>query len=438
MIVLSILFFFSLILGGIFVWKYFYKSSFFLSQIIFLGAYSVILFFFMLIKIPLTRVVVLFPIILLPLVLYKITSAPWKNLLPAKKLNIYSFILLALTVLILFFGITHIMKLPIYDRDGLGIWLTKAKMITLDNTIFSENFLDPYRIHDHPRYPLLLPILESAYFISSDIDETGVKILFIYIWVLMLGVLYEFINKKSLNAALIAIIIFSLIPAYYTMSDGSLDTGYADIPLSLFYLGAIIFLYNYLYLGEKKFLLGTGLCLAFAIFTKNEGGAFALSTFIIFFFIKKKKADILTLALAILLPVIPWLITVLHLPELYTEHYLSYVPAFFRHLHRVPVIIKATFLEILNPKHWGIFWPLSIFIFIYSKPKKIDSYLLANIGILFILYLGIFLITPWEVEFQMKIVLPRMLLHIAPAIMFLAAQNYSSRKQLTNHLALDK
>jgi hypothetical protein len=322
------------------------------------------------------------------------------------------------------------MKSPICYRDGLGIWLTKAKMITLDKTIYSENFFNPHRIHDHPRYPLFLPILESAYFILAGIDEAAVKIIFIYVWILILGLLYEATNRKSLTASLISLIIFMLIPAYYTMLDGSLDTGYADVPLSLFYLAAFIFLNNYLVSQDKKTLIGMGLCLAFSMFTKNEGFAFALSVVIIFVFIKKAEKDILILILATILPILPWLITMLHLPHLYAEHYLSYVPEFYKYLHRIPTILKVALLEIINLKHWTLFWPLILFIFIYLRPKRLLNYLLFSIMITVVLYLGILLITPWDVELQMKIVFPRMLLHITPLMTFIAIHNYLASKKL--------
>ncbi len=426
MILLSILFIFNLIIGGVFVWKYVFKSHFFLSQAIFAGAYSIIIFILMVLGIRLNSIIVFFPLVFIPFILYKINVAPWTGLPPNKRRNIYSCLLAFFVLLTLLVGAAHIMKSPVYEGDGLAIWLTKAKMITLDRTIYSENFFDPHRIHDHPRYPLLLPLLESSFFFAVGIDERLVKLIFVYIWVLIIGSLYEALRRKSLNTALASIAIIALIPAYYTLADGGIATGYADIPLGLFYLGAFVLLADYLDTGNRKPLIGAGLCLAFSIFTKNEG---LLFTIIMFFFVlikKRRKSDILITLSAIVLPVLPWLILAQHLPSLYAEHYLSYVPEFYLYLHRIPLIAKTALFEIFDLRHWGLFWPLSIFVFMHRKPKPETIHFAAALMLLIIFYLGIFIITPWDVEFQMKIVYPRMLLHIMPATLFLAARQYAA------------
>ncbi len=411
-----ILFFLGILIGGTFIYKYWMKKYIFLSIVLFLGGYIFLIFYLLCLKIPLNKGFILLPFILLPF-LFPVRIKNIHIALP----NMPSLILIFILLVILIFGVVDTIKYPLYERDGLDIWLTKAKMIYLDKTIYSENFFDADRIQDHPRYPLFLPIFEASYFSLMGINERNVKIIGIFIWLLILGVIFETLlrTKIGLNNALFALILLSLIPAYYLMPDGSLNTGYADIPLSLFYLGAIITFCQYFESGEKASIMFTGIFSSFAIFTKNEGIAFAISIFIIMVFFRKRKQDIGIFLLSSILPIIPYLIIKYHLPNLYTEHYLSHIPEIFSHISRIAIILRNAIFEAFNPKHWGIFWVIVIYIFSVKKTAKHLHPIKLLIIVIFGFYLGIFLITPWDINFQMKIVFSRMLLHLAPSATFL-------------------
>jgi len=411
----GILLLINFIIGGIFINKYRLKRYFFLSTALFLGIYTSIIFFFLCLKIPLNKILVLFPLFLLPFLFsakIKKIHLPHFNILTMS----LSFILLSMFIL----GLIDTMKYPIYKRDGLGLWLTKAKMIYLDKTIYSENFFNPHRIQDHPRYPLFLPLLEASYFSIKGINERDVKILSIFIWFLILGIIFEVLLKsKGLNCTLLALIILCSIPAYYVMLDGSLSTGYADIPLSLFYLGAFITVYEYFQSGKKESIVLAGLFSAFAIFTKNEGFVIAVSIFITLVFFSVRKKDIWWFLLYLILPILPWLIIRYHLPNLYMEHYLSNIPKIFSNLYRTPTILRNAIFEAFNVRHWGIFWGIVIYIFLTRRNDKYLHPMKYLTMIILIFYIGIFLLTPWDINFQMRIAFPRMLLHITPCSVFL-------------------
>jgi hypothetical protein len=316
---------------------------------------------------------------------------------------------------------------PIVDRDGLGIWLTKAKMIYMDRTLGVENFFNAYRIHDHPRYPLLWPIMEAAYFYIGGINERTVKIMTLFIWLVIIGVLAETSFGKRDFSILLFLLAFILIPAYYVMADGSLDTGYADIPLSLFVLCAYVCLHDYMQSGQVRFLAGAGLALSFCMFAKEEGMAIALSAFIAFFFIKKRKRDILWLLAFAILPVLPWFLTRMRITDLYAEHYLASLPGLIARLNRIPVILRNIFLELINLKHWGVFWIIVAGCTVFALKNKPVAQLILMTIMIFVIYSGIFILTPWDVDLQMKVVFPRMLLHIAPAMVFLTGQIYTEK-----------
>jgi hypothetical protein len=418
MTMLAVLFFANLVIGGIFVWKFLFRSSLFLSAAVFLGAYALILFAVLAVKIPLNRFVINFPLVFLPFILFRLRPFPRLKLFSAPS-NRVTYILLGLLAVMIVIGVMHIMKAPLFERDGLGIWLTKAKMIALDRTFRSDNFFNPWRIQDHPRYPLLLPLLEAAFMNQAGINEWTVKLVFVYIWILILGVLYENLINKSTRLPLIATVILTLIPAYYVMSDGSLHTGYADIPISLFYLATFVMLWDYFQTGEKKSAVGAGLTVAFSVFTKNEGLAFGLAAASVFFLTRKKISDATWFLTAAVLPLVPWFLTLIRLPDLYQEHYLNRIPVLLLRLRYLPLILKNAGLETLNVRHWGIFWILVVWFVVIYKPGFFRRCLLSIIGLTLAIYLGIYLLTTWDISFQMSVSFPRLLLQVVPSLVFI-------------------
>jgi hypothetical protein len=208
------------------------------------------------------------------------------------------------------------------------------------------------------------------------------------------------------------------------MPDGSLHTGYADIPISLFYLSAGLLLMNYFQTGAKISLVGAGLAVAFSAFTKNEGWAFGLSILVVLIFTRRKFSDLALFLACALVPNIPWLLTLYRLPGLYQEHYLRRIPEIVPRLVHIPLILKNAVFEIINIRHWGILWPTILAFFIFFKPSSVIRYLLSVILITVAGYLGTYLFTTWDISFQMSVSFARLVLHVTPLMMLLLAHNY--------------
>ncbi len=420
MIIGAVIFFINLIVGAAFFRRYLFRDSFFPAAALFIAVYPLIIFTAMMIGIPLNVFTVNWPLVLLPWVVIRHPPAPWSGLGPRAKSRFTLLLFIAVAVLIIV-AVVQIMKAPLFERDGLGIWLTKAKMIALDRNLSGANFFDPLRIHDKPRYPLMVPILEASFMVQTGISEWSVKLVFAYIWVVILGTLYEQLNRRAPSTALPAVILLSLIPAYYCLADGGLHTGYADIPISLFYLTAIVFLTEYRRAAGMRPLIGTGLAVAAAVFTKNEGYAFALAVFTALCLGRERPSKIALVMLSALVPLVPWLLTVFRLPTVHQEHYAAALPGLLSRLPSVLVIIKNTILELLDPRHWGLFWLSQPVILFIAKPTPELRSPLAILAATLILYLAVYLLTPWDIPFQMSVSLPRLLLHLAPAGVYLTA-----------------
>jgi hypothetical protein len=428
MIFLTILFFINLLAGGCFVNKYFFKDSFFLSCALFLGAYVTLIFCILLLGLPLNILAVNFPLILIPFIFPNLRS---RSFPPAVKIRFgkIDYVLCAVIAAVFILGVLHVMKAPIFERDGLGLWLTKAKAIVLDRTFLSDNFLDPWRIQDSPRYPLFLPLLEGSFMFQTAVNELTVKLIFIYFWFLILGAVFEGLLPGSVRAALLAVIVLAVIPAYYVMADGSLHTGYADVPISLFYLSAGILLMRYLRSGTRPPLIAAGLCVAFAAFTKNEGWAFGLGMLLAMILARRKIGDIALFLAVALGASIPWFLTLLRLPARYQENYLTRITEILPRLALIPRILKNALFEILNVRHWGVFWPAIAAVFIAVKPAPMIRRLLSAVAVTVACYLGAYLLTTWDVSFQMSVSFARLLLHVTPLLVLLAARQLAGAEK---------
>jgi len=425
---LTILFFINLLAGGVFVKRFIFKDSLFLSCALFLGAYVTVIFCAMLLGLPLNILVVNFPVILIPFIFpgFKSRSSP-----PTVKtrFGMIDYVLCAVIAAVFILGVIHVMKTPIFERDGLGLWLTKAKAIVLDRTFLSDNFLDPWRIQDSPRYPLFLPLLEGTFMFQTAVNELTVKLIFVYFWFLILGAVFEDLLPRSVRAALLTVVILAVIPAYYVMADGSLHTGYADVPISLYYLSAGILLMRYLRTGTRPPLIAAGFCVAFAAFTKNEGWAFGSGMLLVMILARRRIGDIALFLVVALGANIPWFLTLLRLPARYQENYLTRITEILPRLALIPLILKNALFEIFNIRHWGILWPAIAAVFIAVKPAPFVRYLLSAVAVTIACYLGAYLLSTWDVSFQMSVSFARLLLHVTPLLVLLAARQIAGEEK---------
>lgn len=432
MIIRMAIFYIGLLAGGFFLHRHLFRETIFGSLTLFAAGYGLSLLTWMFIGLPLNIIVVNWPLILIPLIFWKPPLNLFADLKPRvsdRRLKLLLFLAAVITLV----SVLHIIQSPIFERDGLGIWLTKAKMITLDRGLNGNNFFDPLRLHDKPRYPLLIPLLEAALMMQTKINEWLVQGLFVYFWLLLLGTVYENLNRRSPNTALPGVMIILLLPAYYLLQDGGLHTGYADMPISLFYLTTLVFLDDASRLNQQRHYVGAGLAAAAAVFTKNEGYAFGLALMIITALNPGRISRWLALTASMILPLIPWLLTVRRLPSVHQEHYLHYLPTVMSRLNLAPTILYQFLREITRIRHWGLLWFILPISFAWLRPGRQILSSLLILGLTLGMYLFVFLLTPWDISQQMSIALPRLLLHLTPGLVYLASRSAALMPEAVRH-----
>ena len=81
---------------------------------------------------------------------------------------------------------------PLSFWDSRAIWGTKAKMLFYSRTVFSSDFMDPFRLNPHPRYPLLFPMSESfVYFAIGTPDDYAIMVLIAAFFPMLLSFLFD-------------------------------------------------------------------------------------------------------------------------------------------------------------------------------------------------------------------------------------------------------
>jgi hypothetical protein len=98
---------------------------------------------------------------------------------------------------------------------------------------------------------------------------------------------------------------------------------------------------------------------------------------------------------------------------------------FVTHVNRAGGLVRLTTQELLTWNHWGILWPTTLVAgaFLVSRKCTATWYpLLVNAILPLVLYPCVFFFSAWpSVESHVRVALPRLLIHNAPAAILLVA-----------------
>src|SRR4030088_3302086 len=157
--------------------------------------------------------------------------------------------------------------------DGLVVWEAKATIAFRHNgTLPLQYFTSGYEV-SHVAYPLFLPLLQVwIYEWLGHIDRGVIMLIGPYLY--LAGALLMISSAKrvtnSLWVAVIAVLIFGLVPIYI-IGYGSAASGYADFPLAVVWLCALVHSMEYWRTGTLSAARLTGVSAMFLPFVKNDG-----------------------------------------------------------------------------------------------------------------------------------------------------------------------
>jgi 4-amino-4-deoxy-L-arabinose transferase-like glycosyltransferase len=229
---------------------------------------------------------------------------------------------------------------------------------------------------------------------------------------------------RSVSQAAIAAVVLLGSPAFNRIA--AFQT--ADIPLSYFFLAAVVLFILAYHENSKGALLLAGLMSALAAWTKNEGLPFlvivTLSTLLILV-PRQNWYGFISFILGATVPLITLVLFKIYMPfanDLFADNGLSAIFSKIFDPTRYLAILKSLTFEF---SHLGE-WPVSIIVVlaIYGLIVGVAHYqsaaersVVAILGAQFLVYVFIYLITPNELDWQLTYSANRLLLQIFPLML---------------------
>jgi hypothetical protein len=312
--------------------------------------------------------------------------------------------------------------------DGVFVWEAKANIAFRHNgAIPLQYFTGGYEI-SHVAYPLFLSLLQLwIYEWLGHIDQSMIMLIGPYLYLAAVLLLIGS-AKRATNSpwvAIIAVLLFGLVPICL-LGYGGVASGYADVPLAVVWLCALVHSVEYWKTGTLSAARLTGVSAMFLPFVKNDG-----------------VIALLCIALTILPRVIQernwkaaaWMMTpgfgvlfgwhmLIRLSHVKEGDLVPFTLAnLLAHLNRTGTLIRLTIQELVTWDHWSILWPAAIIagVLLISRTRVVTWFpLVLNALLPLILYPCVFFFSAWvPFEAHVGVALPRLFIHNTPAAILL-------------------
>jgi len=410
-----------------------------------LGAVSLQMFFYSLVSIPFGPFLLAAPWVLAGAAMLFIpafTRTAFRT--DSQKLTWPGIIFLLVILSQVVYSFAYALTMPLAGWDAIFIWFVKARAFFLDGSVEAAFLTDPVYAQDHPDYPLLIPLSVAWIYtaIGAAQEEAG-KIIYPLQFAALLALFHYGVRRLSgsrtaglLFTALLALTPVVLVHAagFPVLVDPSYTgkdmTGYADLALSAYFLGAGVFIVLYAKEGSGPLAYIASVMLAAGAWTKNEGLIFALLGFIALASaaLLKEKKDLRTLGLCLAplaLFILPWSVYKAHL-GLGNEYVESMgLFALISNLARLGQIIPY-FVDFMffKPGVTGLAWwayaasaVLGARAVFKGKTLALHWLILGQLGV----YVFVYIITPVDLKWHLSTSVDRLVLHLVPLGLFAAA-----------------
>jgi hypothetical protein len=371
---------------------------------------------------PILFSIVVFICIALPLVAWKTKGA--FRFQESRKPNAIELVL-ALTLAVEILAIGFVAFAYTLGWDGLLNWEIKARYAFANGGVMPPAyFQDIGRAFSHPEYPLAIPFTELwLYLWLGEASQFWAKIIFPIYYaagaVLLVAISARLTGK--IWTALVAGIVLFFVPQI-TVEAGSAIVGYADFPLSVFYLVAIGYLLIANRNGETDFFRIYAACLAFLPWVKREGLILWLIAVTCGMFViwqRKLSPKYLWALLPGLSVAVAWRG---YLTQMHAVSSFDFMPVNFTNLqaniHRLGSILSTLLSEFTDIRAWGLFWLVAGLAGVYfvRRHGAVRAIILA-VSILAPLaaYTSIYVFSNWpDYHRHAGLSMSRLLMHITP------------------------
>ncbi len=203
----------------------------------------------------------------------------WRALTRQGRLNLLAELVASTLIVVWTAGMLRTtLSMPMVGWDALINWVFKGRVLHHWGTIPHGFFTDSqYAMYAHLDYPLLVPITVARIY-----DWTGDNADLVRGWWALLagaavaGLYWGTQGLTGWPVRLGGLVVLVCMPAMVVYAAGPL-TGYAELPLAVFFLYAGLFMYRWLERPATHELGLSALFFGMAGFTKNEGLVMALA-----------------------------------------------------------------------------------------------------------------------------------------------------------------
>jgi hypothetical protein len=300
--------------------------------------------------------------------------------------------------------------------DGLFNWEAKSRAAFLNRGAFPISALDSSL--SHPRYPLLVPLFGAwIYGWLGRVDQSMLKLVGPYFYLAALLLVIGSARRLSRNswAGIVGALLLAAVPQLVAGGGGA-SSGYADWPLAVVYVCAMIAVDEYTRSGSPVAARLAGAAVLLGLWTKADMlvllfcAAAAIAPRVIR---NKEWRSGLTVVLPGICLYVLWSILVAwaHAPK---DGDFGLRP----HFDRVYILLRSLGGECLKWAEWSLFWPLlglTAPFFFFRRFRPLIP-LATGVFLPLILYPLVFVFSGWNpVRDHVASALPRLLLHIVPA-----------------------
>ncbi len=291
--------------------------------------------------------------------------------------------------------------------DAQFSWEIKARIACLSGGVIPISyFSDLTRTWSSPDYPLFLP-LTQAWFYSwlGECYQGMIKLVFPLFYLAALGLLYTGglrFGGRHIHGLFSSLLLFFL-PLAVLGNEGSVSSGYADFPLAVVYLAAVLYLLEY-WESEKVGALRLLACLSAVLPWVKQDGLVLWLCLMGLMAVKLLPRKQFKLFLLVALPGIllfgPWMAFLKLVNAFTAQAFHPLTPArLWSNLGRLPFILQAVAREIVNWKHWALLWPgllLALPLFRTSQRRKQAAVLFIAVIVPILCYSGVYLFSNWN------------------------------------------
>jgi hypothetical protein len=324
--------------------------------------------------------------------------------------------------------------LPLFDWEARILWALKAKILTADPMLGGAAFRDPYLLHLHPRYPLMVPFLSSWVARNQGAFlEWHYQLLIDTFALLTVWQIYVLLRRLThFRIALILTVVMALTGVWITSLFGS----GVEIALAFFLVLGVHRLFLWLERRRTSDLILGGVFLFCGAMTKNEGMLLALGSCLAIFLVVLKEDGTRAalrataqLAGAFVLLSAVWFAHLVRIPPVSDEHYLDRLTldVLLRGMGRMPLIAEAVLARVTDPTAWHLLWLTPFFAATTLFRRKSDADgRLRMASILAISYIAglltIYIVSPWrDIGLHLAVTFDRVALPLLPVFILMIA-----------------